>query len=259
MEHLNDNDYKDFREYINKKHGNIFRTQEGFNTNPYLDNIRNQFMDEWKEEPPCFMVSVSYFRETKDLKTIHKNNQRINAALEDLFNTRNKPRYCLLKSHFIESRKDQLKKVSPIKVKNTITQEYEIDFNAIIVSGSFDTHHLIGPILDEVIEKPNRKIKKAYQELYPYGIPPEHYLEEPGYIDLKLDLIEYTLRNKCYDFIGTSEQSLNVLTVDERKSYDGFSGWRGLVAYVTKQITGADNYLIVFDKKNSNVIPQEGE
>ncbi len=72
MEHLNDNDYKDFREYINKKHGNVFRTQEGFNTNPYLDNIRNQFMDEWKEEPPCFMVSVSYFRETKDLKTIYK-------------------------------------------------------------------------------------------------------------------------------------------------------------------------------------------
>ena len=148
-----------FRNYINKKYGSYFRTKKTSKEDTFLDTVRNNFIQLYKDsgETPEYMISISYYVQEMDLGTVKKNNKRINQVLDDIFNPRKTGDFYVSKNHFIERRERKLKPTSAVRVKNTITGSYEIDFNAEIIEGSFDTHHLIGPINDLVIDYPNSK------------------------------------------------------------------------------------------------------
>lgn len=242
-----------FRDYINKKHGSCFRTQEGFSSNNVLDSFRNELIESLKDQPPAFMVSVSYWKATKSLNTIRANNKRFNSVLNDLFSPQKKGKPPIASNYFIEPRADKLKKITPVRVKNTITDSYEFDWATDIDNGYLDTHTLVGHIPDSVIEEPRNKILAAYETLYSRGYPPKHLIEEDGYPTIKMDLMEYTLRRRCKQFIGTSKQCLNIRAVDDSKSYDGFPGWIGLVAYVTKKMTTPEAIALYYDHDNSSI------
>ena len=51
---------------------------------------------------------------------------------------------------------------------------------------------------------------------------------------MKGDLIERTLRDRC-DFMSTSHMSFDIQP-DEYGMFDGYRGWKGQVAYVTKNM-----------------------
>ena len=78
---------------------------------------------------------------------------------------------------------------------------------------------------------------------------------EIDYQSIKLDLMEYALKNRCQKFIGNGKQCLNIVEANADKSFQGFSGYRGLVAYVSKQMTTPEDLLIGFDFENNDLIP----
>jgi hypothetical protein len=246
-----------FRDYINRKYGSCFRTKQSTNENTFQDMVRNNFIQAYEDagQQPQFMVSISYFVKEMSLERVKKNNKRINDVLEDMFNPRNTVAYRVSKDHFIERRDPKLKTTSAVRVKNTITGKYEYDFNAEIFEGSFDTHHLIGPIRDSVIDKPNGNIRNALEEIYPYENIPRDSFGDPEYIIIKKALIDYAIRQRCYKFVGNSDQSLKSIETNCQKHYDGFSDYRGLVAYVTKKIRSAEDLLIGYDSDNSDSFP----
>ena len=44
---------------------------------------------------------------------------------------------------------------------------------------------------------------------------------------------------------------------DEYGSYDGYIGWKGMVAYVTKTMYNVDNIVEVYDRENSSILYTE--
>lgn len=246
-----------FRDYINKKYGSCFRTKQGASENTFSDMVRNNFIQAYEDSGlrPQFMVSISYFVKEMNLERVKKNNRRINAVLDDMFNPRKIGAFRVSRDHFIERRGPSLRKTSAVRVLNTITGKYEYDFNAEIFAGSFDTHHLIGPIRDEVIDRPNKNIRNALAEIYPYGAIPRNSWGDPEYMIIEKDLISYAIKKRCYKFVGNSAQSLNAIAADSHRCFDGFSGYRGLVAYVTKSIRSAEDLLIGYDSDNSDSFP----
>jgi len=112
-----------YRNYINKKYGSYFRTKKTSKENTFLDTVRNNFIQSYKDsgENPEYMISISYYVQEMNLGTIKKNNKRINDVLDDLFNPRRKANYYVSKNHFIERREKRLRPTSAVRVKNTIT------------------------------------------------------------------------------------------------------------------------------------------
>jgi hypothetical protein len=246
-----------FRDYINRKYGSCFRTKQSTNENTFQNMVRNNFIQAYEDlgQQPQFMVSISYFVKEMSLDRVKQNNKRINDVLDDLFNPRRMGNFYLCKDHFVERRDRKLKRTSAVRVKNTITGNYEYDFNAEIFQGSFDTHHLIGPIKESVIDKPNGNIRNAFDKIYPYGRLPTDSWGDPDYIAIHKDLIDYVIRGRCSQFVGNSSQCLNSIETNDQKYYDGFSDYRGLVAYVTKNIKTAEDLLIGYDSDNSDTFP----
>jgi hypothetical protein len=249
---------KKYKDYINKKYGSYFRTLPYPYENTLQDMIRNNLIDGYIETDsiPEFMISISYYTKEMDLAKIRKNNHWMNKVLSDFFNPRKNGHYYVSKDHFIEQRKSELKKTSAVRVKNTIIGSYEYDFLADIFGGSYDSHHLIGPIKDSVIDEPSPKIEKALSAIYD-SERPRGKSGEPNYLEMKKALLEYALRQRCNKFIGHSSQSIVVSEIDDRYSYQGFSGFRGAVAYVTKYIKTADDLLTLYDSDNSDSFPTE--
>ena len=52
--------------------------------------------------------------------------------------------------------------------------------------------------------------------------------------------MQRTLKDRC-DFISTSHMSIDIQPSDEYGSFDGYKGWKGMVAYVTKNMYNVDN------------------
>ena len=48
--------------------------------------------------------------------------------------------------------------------------------------------------------------------------------------------------------------SIDIQPSDEYGSFDGYKGWKGQVAYVTKNMYNVDNIVEIYDSKNSSVL-----
>jgi hypothetical protein len=61
------------------------------------------------------------------------------------------------------------------------------------------------------------------------------------------------MRRRC-DFIGKSSMSLDIQSSQEYGRFDGYKGWKGIVAYVTKTMYNIDNIVQVYDYENSDIL-----
>ena len=78
---------------------------------------------------------------------------------------------------------------------------------------------------------------------------------DEGLKQIKRDLLNYEIRNRC-DFLGNSKDSLDITSADEKAGYDGFAGWKGIVAYCLKDVYNVDTLLEVYDDTNSSIFPK---
>jgi len=248
-----------YRNWIRSKKEPIYKSKDtskhkdkGWRINQ--NHIRETFMEEYSYVKPAYMITRSYYDEQDDRESIVVNNRRMNDVIDDFFNPRGSGEYYITKDHFIERHKDKLVKKSPYRVLDTLMQEYEMDWCVEVKRGGFHVHTLVGPIDDKVIDNPNSRIRKSVP--YIYGIEQYPYSlrqDDEGRERIKMDLLEYAIRGRC-DFVGNSRQGVDITPVDECKAFDGYSGWRGMVAYVTKTIYNVDMLLEVYDDRNSDIL-----
>jgi len=222
------------------------------------DHIRNTFIERYIDGGliPYYLVSVSYWYDEYNREKVEENNDRFNKVINDFFNRYGKDDHTLYLDHFIERREDKLdNKIDNKKqVLNTITNQYESDWsNREVVQGSFDSHHLVSYIPDEIIRAPGTRVMNAIETIYSSNGLQFNLRDEDRFEEIKCDLIDYALRKRCR-FIGHGEDSLDVRPTDSRKSFDGYSGWKGALSYCTKQMYNVDKMLEVYDYCNSNIL-----
>ena len=213
------------------------------NQNEFRDTLIDEYIN--ANVKLGYMITRTYYYEEVNREEVVTHNKRMNAVIDDLFNPRRREEYIIGKKHFIEQHKPSLDKIKPIKVKNTLLDKWELDWNTDIKPGKYHVHSLITEIDDRVIDKPNRKIRKTMQELY--GDDPKTDKEE-----VKTDLLNQSLRKRC-QFIGNSAQSMYIQNATKYLMYDGYIGWKGLVAYVTKTMYNVDMIDTVYDNINSTI------
>ena len=199
-----------------------------------------------------------YYDEEYDREKVVKNNDRLNRVINDFFNRYSKDNYTIYIDHLIERRKSRLDDNPKNKkqVQNKITNQYKPDWsNREVIQGSFDSHHLISHIPDEVIRQPGKRVMNAIDNIYSGNSLPSYSKDVRHIEKVKCDLINYSIRaDRCESFIGHGEQSLDVRPTDPRKSFDGYSGWKGTLSYCTKQMYNVDKMLEVHDYSNSNIL-----
>lgn len=253
-----------YREWIKKRYGSIHQeeTEEKYATKRWKinqNNIRDTFIDEYANSgyKPVYMVTRSYYYEQNDIKKVKEDNKRMNNVIEDFLNPRSIDDYYICKDHFIEQHKDKLVKKSRKPVLNTIMKEWELDWDGSSVEikkGGFHVHSLFSEIDDNVVLNPNGKIRKSIERIYGMDTIPISLLEsDEGLTRVKTDLLEYAIRKRC-DFIGDSQMSLDIQVAQEYGSFDGYKGWKGMVAYVTKNMYNVDNIVQVYDYANSDIL-----
>ena len=255
---------KHYKEYIREVNGFIYKDDSASpikKTKQWRinrDHIRNTFIERYIDSglTPCYLVSISYWHDDYNREKVEENNDRFNKVLNDFFNRYNKDDHTLYVDHFIERREDRLdnKIENKKQVLNTITNQYESDrSNREVVPGSFDSHHLVSYIPDEIIREPGTRVMNAIDNVYGGNGLPFRLRDEDRIEEVKCDLIDYALRKRC-GFIGHGEQSLDVRPTDPRKSFDSYSGWKGALSYCTKQMYSVDKILEVYDYRNSNIL-----
>jgi hypothetical protein len=223
------------------------------------NNIRDTFIDEYVNSgyKPTYMITRTYYYEQNDIKKVKEDNKRMNNVIEDFLNQRSVNDYYINKDHFIEQHKDKLVKKTKKPVLNTIIKEWELDWDGSsieIKQGGFHVHSLLSEIDDSVVLNPNGKIRKAIEKIYGLDTIPISLREsDEGLMRVKTDLLEYALRKRC-DFIGNSQMSLDIQVSQEYGSFDGYKGWKGMVAYVTKTMYNVDNIVQVYDYDNSDIL-----
>jgi hypothetical protein len=216
-------------------------------------------MDEYVSSgyKPAYMVTRSYYYEQNNIKEVKEDNKRMNDVLDDFLNPRLSNDYYISKNHFIEQHKDKLVKKSKRPVLNTIIKEWELDWDGssvVIQKGGFHVHSLFSEIDDNVVLNPNGKIRKSIEKIYGLDTIPISLLEsDEGLTRVKTDLLEYAIRKRC-DFVGKGQLSLDIQASSEYGSFDGYRGWKGMVAYCTKTMYNVDNIVQVYDYDNSDII-----
>lgn len=222
------------------------------NTNTQYE-ITTSFIKEFdKSYTPEYMITRSYYYNEPRREKVIKDNHRLNDVINDMFNPRGSSNYHISINHFIERHKRKLEFNKLEKVLNTITNEYEWDGEKEIKEGAFHIHTLVSSIDESVIEYPNRNIRKALPKIIDADNLSSQFIEEVGVNDIIMDLMEYTLEERC-NFIGNGSKGINIVTADPRKSYNGFYGWKGLVAYCCKTMKDADSILEVWDYENNDL------
>jgi hypothetical protein len=253
-----------YREWIKKRYGSIHQeeTEEKYATRKWKinqNNIRDTFMDEYVSSgyKPAYMVTRSYYYEQNNIKEVKEDNKRMNDVLDDFLNPRLSNDYYISKNHFIEQHKDKLVKKSKRPVLNTIIKEWELDWDGSSVEiqkGGFHVHSLFSEIDDNVVLNPNGKIRKSIEKIYGLDTIPIILLEsDEGLTKVKTDLLEYAIRKRC-DFVGKGQLSLDIQASSEYGSFDGYRGWKGMVAYCTKTMYNVDNIVQVYDYDNSDIL-----
>jgi len=252
-----------YREWIKKRYGSIHQEQEEekYATKRWKitqNHIRDTFIDEYNNSGfiPEFMVTRSYYYEQTNIKEVKEDNKRVNDVIDDFFNPRESSKYYIAKDHFMEQHKDKLVKKTKKPVLNTGMNEWELDWDGSsieIKKGGFHTHSLFSGIDDTIVLNPNGHIRKAIERIYGLDMIPISLLEsEEGLDKVKRDLMDYAIRRRC-DFVGKSNMSLDIQSAQEYGRFDGYKGWKGMVAYVTKMMYNVDNIVQVYDYENSQI------
>lgn len=253
-----------YRSWIKKRYGSIHQEDEDekYSTKRWKINqnhIRDTFIDEYSNSgfKPEYMVTRSYYYDQDNIKEVKEDNKRVNDVIDDFFNPREISKYYIVKDHFIEQYKDKLVKKTKKPVLNTVNNELELDWDGSTVEikkGGFHTHSLFSGMDDNIVLNPNGKIRKAIEKIYGLDTIPISLLEsEEGLDKVKRDLLDYALRRRC-DFIGKSDLSLDIQSAQEYGRFDGYKGWKGIVAYVTKTMYNVDNIVQVYDYENSEIL-----
>jgi hypothetical protein len=253
------NDKRKYREWIRSRHGSIYKeeVEEKSKVKNWRINrthIRETIIDEYSNGiQPRYMITRSYHYDQQDRSLVEEHNDRINMVLDDFFNPRGMPDRWIQKDHFIERHKDKLVRKEEVQVKNTILDEMEFDWRMEIKKGGFHVHSLISDPPDDAVWCPSSRVQKAIERVYGMDEIPISLRNDEGLVMVKKELIERALRDRC-DFMSTSHMSIDIHPSDEYGSFDGYRGWKGQVAYVTKNMYNVDNIVEIYDSKNSTVL-----
>lgn len=253
------NDKRKYREWIRSRHGSIYKdkVEDKKEIKKWKINqthIRETIIDEYSNGiQPSYMITRSYHYDQHDRILVEEHNDRINMVLDDFFNPRGMSNRWIQKDHFIERHKDKLVRKEEVQVKNTIMDEMEFDWRMEIKKGGFHVHSLISDPPDDAVWCPSSRVQKAIERVYGMDEIPISLRNDEGLVMVKKELIERALRDRC-DFMSTSQVSIDIQPSDEYGSFDGYRGWKGQVAYVTKNMYNVDNIVEIYDSKNSTVL-----
>lgn len=253
------NDKRKYREWIRSRHGSIYKdkVEDKKEIKKWKINqthIRETIIDEYSNGiQPSYMITRSYHYDQQDRILVEEHNDRINMVLDDFFNPRGMSNRWIQKDHFIERHKDKLVRKEEVQVKNTIMDEMEFDWRMEIKKGGFHVHSLISDPPDDAVWCPSSRVQKAIERVYGMDEIPISLRNDEGLVMVKKELIERALRDRC-DFMSTSQVSIDIQPSDEYGSFDGYRGWKGQVAYVTKNMYNVDNIVEIYDSKNSTVL-----
>ena len=202
---------------------------------------------------PNWFISISYLQDYSRDQLL-KYHKRLNDVIQDTFDPYEMNVIC--KGYFIEKGKKKLIEKRDLKVLNTISDVYEYDKEMTLKDGSYGTH-LVLTLYPSILDKPNKRIRKLWSSMYWDfgGRPPMHLLEEENRELLLAETLEYVIRDRCPSFIANGEDAIQVDRIDDRRVFKdtGEKGWKGALHYCTKQIFCKDQFLEVFDEKNSNI------
>jgi hypothetical protein len=252
---------KEYREWIRNRHGSIHKTElsstvKGKRWRINQNHIRETIIDQYKDSgyTPAYMITRNYYYDQQDRDKVVQHNDRMNNVIDDIINPRYTDRYMVTHDHFIERHKDKLVRKNPQKVLNVFTQEYEMDWAMEVKKGGFHVHTLVSYIHDDVILSPNSKIRKSIEKIYGMDQYPISLLQDEwGLNRIKTDLLDYAIRDRC-DFIGNSDMSMEITSESEYEGFDGYNGWKGMVAYVCKTMYNVDKMVEVYDHKNNTIL-----
>ena len=205
------------------------------------------------EYEPNWFISISYLQDYSRDQLL-KYHKRLNDVIQDTFDPYEMNVIC--KGYFIEKGKKKLIEKRDLKVLNTISDVYEYDKEMTLKNGSYGTH-LVLTLYPSILDKPNKKIRKLWQTMYWEfgGRPPMHLLEEENQELLLAETLEFVIRDRCPSFIANGDDAIQIDRIDNRRVFKdtGEKGWKGALHYCTKQIFCKDQFLEVFDEKNSNI------
>ena len=205
------------------------------------------------EYKPNWFISISYLQDYSRDQLL-KYHKRLNDVIQDTFDPYEMNVIC--KGYFIEKGKKKLIEKRDLKVLNTISDVYEYDKEMTLKNGSYGTH-LVLTLYPSILDKPNKRVRKLWQTMYWDfgGRPPMHLLEEENQELLLAETLEFVIRDRCPSFIANGDDAIRVDRIDDRRVFKdtGEKGWKGALHYCTKQIFCKDQFLEVFDEKNSNI------
>ena len=205
------------------------------------------------EYKPNWFISISYLQDYSRDQLL-KYHKRLNDVIQDTFDPYEMNVIC--KGYFIEKGKKKLIEKRDLKVLNTISDVYEYDKEMTLKDGSYGTH-LVLTLYPSILDKPNKKIRKLWSTMYWEfgGRPPMHLLEEENQELLLAETLEFVIRDRCPSFIANGDDAIQIDRIDDRMVFKdtGEKGWKGALHYCTKQIFCKDQFLEVFDEKNSNI------
>ena len=220
-----------------------------------LDEIRDFLTTEtdFCAYEPNWFISISYLQDYSRDQLL-KYPKRLNDVIQDTFDPYDMNVIC--KGYFIEKGKKKLIEQRDLKVLNTISDLYEYDKEMKLKDGSYGTH-LVLTLYPSILDKPNKRIRKLWSSMYWDfgGRPPMHLLGEENRELLLAETLEYVIRDRCPSFIANGDDAIQVDRIDDRRVFKdtGEKGWKGALHYCTKQIFCKDQFLEVFDEKNSNI------
>ena len=205
------------------------------------------------EYKPNWFISISYLQDYSRDQLL-KYHKRLNDVIQDTFDPYEMNVIC--KGYFIEKGSKKLIKQGDLKVLNTISEVYEYDKEMTLKDGSYGTH-LVLTLYPSILDKPNKRVRKLWQTMYWDfgGRPPMNLLEEENRELLLAETLEFVIRDRCPSFIANGDDAIRVDRIDDRRVFKdtGEKGWKGALHYCTKQIFCKDQFLEVFDEKNSNI------
>ena len=220
-----------------------------------LAEIRNFLIKEtdFSTYEPNWFISISYLQDYSRDQLL-KYHKRLNDVIQDTFDPYEMNVIC--KGYFIEKGKKKLIEKRDLKVLNTISDVYEYDKEMTLKNGSYGTH-LVLTLYPSILDKPNKKIRKLWSTMYWDfgGKPPSYLLEEENQELLLAETLEFVIRDRCPSFIANGDDAIQIDRIDDRMVFKdtGEKGWKGALHYCTKQIFCKDQFLEVFDEKNSNI------
>ena len=220
-----------------------------------LAEIRNFLITEtdFCAYKPNWFISISYLQDYSRDQLL-KYHKRLNDVIQDTFDPYEMNVIC--KGYFIEKGKKKLIEKRDLKVLNTISDVYEYDKEMTLKDGSYGTH-LVLTLYPSILDKPNKRVRKLWQTMYWDfgGRPPMHLLEEENRELLLAKTLESVIRDRCPSFIANGDDAIQIDRIDDHRFFKdtGEKGWKGALHYCTKQIFCKDQFLEVFDEKNSNI------